>query len=178
MGQLGAFGAQEFASRRHVVKQVTHFHRGALWMRLRHHFAKAAAVDAQLRAMLGIACARHQPKTTDRGHRRQRLAAKAQAGHRFQILHAGNLAGGMAAYRQWQLLGGNAATIVADADQAHPAFFQINVDTPRTGIQRVFNQFFDHRRRTLDDFAGGNLVDEDFGELTNIHPTSLAGVAR
>ena len=57
MGKLCTFGAQEFAPRRHVVKQIAHFHRGALRMRLRHHFAKAAAIDAQLRAMLRIACA-------------------------------------------------------------------------------------------------------------------------
>ena len=84
----------------------------------------------------------------------------------------------MPAHRQWQLLGGNAATIVADADQPHPAFFQVNVDTLRAGIQRVFNQFLDHRGGAFNDFAGGNLVDENFGELTDIHPPSLAAAAR
>jgi len=178
MCKLGAFGTQEFASRRHVVKQIAHFHRGALRMRLRCHLAQCAAVDAQLRTVLRIARARHQPKATDRGHRRQCFAAKAQRGHRFQIINRRNFAGGMPADRQRQLLGGDAATIIADADQADPAFFQINVDTLRAGIQRVFNQFLDHRGGAFNDFACGNLVDEDFGELTDIHPPSLAAAAR
>ena len=54
------------------------------------------------------------------------------------------------------------------------AFFQIDVDAFGAGIQRVFDQFLDHRGRPLDDLAGGNLVDQGIGELADAHPPSLA----
>ena len=44
-----------------------------------------------------------------------------------------------------------------------------DLDPRRTGVERVFDQFLGSARRPLDDFAGGNLVDERFGELSDGH---------
>jgi hypothetical protein len=77
MRQLGAFGAQELAPRRHVVEQVAHFHRGAGRMRVRHDLADLAALDLQQRAVF-VAGGATSTEATDRGDRGQRLAAEAQ----------------------------------------------------------------------------------------------------
>src|SRR3546814_19483491 len=45
------------------------------------------------------------------------------------------------------------------------AFLQVDVDPVRAGAERVLDQFLDHRSRPLDDFAGGDLVDEGVGQL-------------
>ncbi len=82
----------------------------------------------------------------------------------------------MARHRQRQLFRRDAAAIVADADQAHAAFLQIDVDAPRTGVQRVLHQLLDHGSRAFDDFAGGDLVDEGVGKLADRHV--LAALAR
>ena len=56
------------------------------------------------------------------------------------------------------------------------AFLQIDVDAPRTGVQRVLHQLLDHGSRPFDDFAGGDLVDEGVGKLADRHV--LATLAR
>ncbi len=162
MPQFGALGAQEFAPRRHVVEQLAHFHRGARCMRARGHLADLPTFDLQCRTVLIMGTARGQGETADRSDRRQRFATETQRGHRFQFVQVGDLAGGVPRNRQRQLLCGNAAAVVADADQAHTAFFQLDIDAAGAGIDRVLNQLLDHRCGSFDHFTGGNLVDQDF----------------
>ncbi len=112
---------------------------------------------------------RAQAETTDRGDRRQRLAAETERGNGLQVIERGDLAGGVARHGQRQLVGSHADAIVADADQADAALFQVDVDAPRTGIERVLDQLLDHGRRPLDHLAGSDLVDEGVGELLDWH---------
>src|SRR3546814_7579145 len=49
------------------------------------------------------------------------------------------------------------------------AFLQVDVDPVRAGVERVLDLFLDHRSRPLDDFAGGDLVDEGVGKLLDAH---------
>jgi hypothetical protein len=177
MRQLGAFGAQELAPRRHVVEQVAHFHRGAGRMRVRHDLADLAALDLQQRAVFVAVAPRRQPEATHRGHRGQRLAAEAECRDRLQVIDAGDLAGRVALHRQRQFGGVDAAAIVADPDQADAAVLQVDVDAARAGIQSVLDQLLDHGRGPFHDFAGGNLVDEGVGKLADGHAGILAGMA-
>ncbi|MCY1259446.1 hypothetical protein D9M68_187560 [compost metagenome] len=70
----------------------------------------------------------------------------------------------MARQGQRQVVGGNAAAIVAHPQQLHAALLHFDVDAPGTGIQAVFQQFLDHRGRPLDHFAGGDLVGQPRAE--------------
>ena len=65
--------------------------------------------------------------------------------------------------------GGDAAAVVAHADQADAAFLQVDLDAARAGVERVLHQFLDHGRRPFDDLAGGDLVDQGVGELADGH---------
>ena len=59
----------------------------------------------------------------------------------------------------------DAAAVVAHADQARAAGFDVDLDASRAGIEAVLDQLLDDRGRPLDDFAGGDLVDELSGKL-------------
>ena len=48
-----------------------------------------------------------------------------------------------------------------------PASMAISI--VRSGVDRIFDQFLHDRSRTLDDFAGGNAVDQDGIEAADIH---------
>jgi hypothetical protein len=175
MAQLRAFGAQELATRRHVIEQIAHLNRGAGRMRVRRYPAELATFDFQPSSVFGGGRLRGQGKAADRGDRRQRFAAKAQGRHLFQIIERTDLAGGVASDGQRQVLGGDAVAVVTDANQANAAFLQLDVDPPGAGIERVFHQLFDHRRRPLDHFTGGDLVDQGIGQKTNRHAVESHG---
>ena len=79
VAQLGAFGAQEAAARRHVVEQVAHFDGGADRMRMRLHRRGLAAVDLQARAVRLRRGARTEREAADGSDGRQGLAATASS---------------------------------------------------------------------------------------------------
>ena len=66
--------------------------------------------------------------------------------------------------RQRQIVGLDAGTIVAHADQARTAILDIDFNAPRPGVKAVLDEFLDHRCGALDDLASGDLVDEFSGE--------------
>ena len=65
---------------------------------------------------------------------------------------------------QMQLICRNAVTIVRHADTLDSALRQIDIDTRRTCIQAVFQQFFHRRRGAFDHLAGGDLIGQEFRE--------------
>jgi len=169
MAQLGTFGFQKPAPRRHVVEQLAHLDRGAGRVRVRRQRRCAATGHFQPRAVRSNRLPRGEGEAADRGNRGQRFATKTHGGDLFQIIEAGDLAGGVARYRQCQFIGGKATAIVAHTDQAYPALFQIDIQARGASIERVFDQLLDHRGRALDHFTGGNLVDQYVGQLPDGH---------
>ena len=78
----------------------------------------------------------------------------------------------MAIDRQRQIGMGHAAAVVGDADPAPAAAIGEDVDPARAGVDRILHQFLDHARRTFDHFAGGDAVDDLFGQLADGHGLS------
>jgi hypothetical protein len=64
---------------------------------------------------------------------------------------------------------GHAAAVVGDADAPPAAAIGEDVDAAGAGVDGVLDQFLHHARRTLDHLAGGDAVDDLFGELTDGH---------
>ena len=113
--------------------------------------------------------ARGDLEARHRRDRRQRFTAKAERDDRAEIVGGRNLAGRMTRQRELQLGGGNSAAIVAHAREPHAARLDLDFDAVRAGIETVFDQLLDDGSRPLDDFAGGDLIDEVVVEDADRH---------
>ena len=62
------------------------------------------------------------------------------------------------------IIADHAAAVVGDANELAAAAFDLDTDAGGTSIKSVFEQFLDHGRGAIDDFAGGDLVGDLVGE--------------
>ena len=74
-----------------------------------------------------------------------------------------DLARRMARQRERQLAPGDSAAVVAYPDELRPSRQDIDLYLAGARIETVLDEFFHHRRRALDDLAGGDLVDQVTG---------------
>jgi len=63
----------------------------------------------------------------------------------------------------------HAGAVVAHQHQGLASLLQLHPHVPGTRVQRVLHQLLHHRGGTLDDLAGGDLVDELLGEDPDRH---------
>jgi hypothetical protein len=73
----------------------------------------------------------------------------------------------MAFKGQQGIVAEHTATVVDNADETPPAGFHLHADIGGAGIERVFEQLFDDRRRAFHDFSGGDFVGDLVGEDAN-----------
>ncbi len=133
---LGLRRAQELPPHGRIVEQLPDFDRGAHRAATGRDRRGMSAGHFELRAGIELARAAAHRQAAHFGDRRQRLAAKAQRMDAKQIVGVAYLAGGVAGHGQRQLLGGNAAAVVADAHQLQPALLHRHVDPRGAGIDR------------------------------------------
>ncbi len=108
---------------------------------------------------VGRVCAgRNNAKAGNRGYAGQGLAPEAIRTDALQIVHAGDLAGGMARDGKLQLFGGDAAAVVLHADQALAAVVQAHVHASSVGVQTVFHQLLEYAGRAFHHFTGRDLI--------------------
>ena len=74
----------------------------------------------------------------------------------------------MALEGQQRVVPNHAASIVGDLDKSFATGLNLNFDSRRTGIQRIFQKFFNHRRRTLHHLASSNLVGNVLGKNVDL----------
>jgi hypothetical protein len=164
MGELGGVALEEFAPRRRAEEELAYLDARADRARGGRELAGAAVEPLRVRGL------RRAARDGELGHRRdrgQRLAAKAHGRHAFQLVQRGDLARRVAAQRQRQLLGRDAAAVVLDHDGADAAGHQLDRDLARAGIERVVDQLAHHRGRPLHHLAGGDLADQLVGQFTD-----------
>ena len=65
--------------------------------------------------------------------------------------------------------GAHAGAVVGNDDHAPSAAVAEHVDAARAGVDRVLDQLLHHARGTLHHLAGGDAVDDLFGELADGH---------
>src|SRR6185437_15008318 len=169
VSRLGGRAAYELAPRRDVEEEVTNLDGGARRMRGRPQRGHHAAVDADLRRTLRACWMRDDAQARDRTDRRQGLAAKTKCGDGGEVIQRRDLARGVAADRDRELLGGNAATVVAHAHEAYAPALDVHLDAVGAGVQAVFDQFLDHRSGALDHLTGGDLVYQVVGKNSDGH---------
>ena len=79
----------------------------------------------------------------------------------------------MAFQRESDFVRRHAAAVVGHFDQVEPAARQPHGYVLRAGIDGVFDQFLERRRRALDHFTRGDAVDEALGQAANSRHCSL-----
>ncbi len=174
---LAPVALEEFEPRRRGVEQVAHLDAGAFAERRGLDLGLVAAVDGDRPGMrlAGVAGGDGEPR--HRADRGQRLAAEAERADIEEVV-AGQLRGGVALDREREVGAGHAGAVVGDADQPPPAAVGHHLDAGRAGVERVLDELLDHARRALDHLAGGDAVDDAFGELADGHVVALRRIAR
>ena len=143
-----------------VVEQVRHFDRGAGSRRRLPLLVQRAALEPDLRAHRGAGRDRDEPHL---GHRRdagQGFAAKAHGLDGEEVGLGADLARGMALERERRLLRRHALPVVRHPDGAPPGLLNVHRHASGPGVDGVLHQFLHHGGGPLDDFAGGDLVDD------------------
>ena len=165
---FGPVGLQELQPGRRCEEQIAHLDLGAARVAGRGRTVLAAALDAHRPGMRLGRMARGHGQAGNGADGGERLAAKAEAADVEQIV-LGELGRAMALDRQRQLLAGNAAAVVVDADQGLAARRRRHGDARRACVQRVLDQLLDHAGRPLDHLACRDLVDRVVAQLPDRH---------
>ena len=161
-GILAARRAEELATGGHFFEQVFDEDAGT-GRKCARPFADQYAVVDDPRPALAASDAALDGDACDAGNRGQGLTAKAHRRHRFDPV-IGQFRRGVAFERQSDIIPGHPAPIVADVDAVGSPRCQTHVDTCRSGINRVLDEFLESGCRTFDNFTGGNAIHEMFGQ--------------
>ncbi len=94
----------------------------------------------------------------------QGLPAEPHGLHPGEGLVAGELAGGVPLQGKQDIVPVHPPPVVGDGDLGKAGTGDRNLDPVGGGVERIFQQFLDHRSRALHHLAGGNLVDHLFGK--------------
>ena len=115
-------------------------------------------MNFDLRADQIIRRLREQFHLADRRNRSQRFAAKAERHNRAKVVGSFDFAGRVSLKGQNRIVAHHPFAVVGDTNQASPAGFNVYAKARRPRINGVFDEFFDNRSGSLDDFSGGDLI--------------------
>ena len=169
---LGAVGLEKFQPRRRRIKEIADLDARTLRQRRRRDRRFRPAFHRQRPGMRLAGVAGGDVELGYRADRGQRLAAESERTDAQQVLVV-ELGGGVALDRESEIGVGHAAAVVGDGDLSPAAAVGENIDPARAGVDGILDQFLDHARRTLDHLAGGDAVDDLFGQLSDGHSGSL-----
>ena len=137
------------------------------------HRLGAGESDGDNRPLGGIAGAARDQKLRDAADRGQGLPAEAARSDVLEVGRVSELRGGMPLDREPQVARGNALAVVAHPDEALAALLDVDDDARGFGVERVLDQFLNHRSGPFDHLARGDLVDDVVGEsLDRLHDQS------
>src|SRR5208282_1168306 len=164
MRELGRFRPQKFLARRSIEKQVANRDRGAQRQPGLLDAQYLAAVNFENRSGSFLFGASFQMQAGNRRNRGQRLAAKSQRRNAEQVFGVLDFRSRVTLEGQHGIVAHHATAVVGDLDQLFATGFYLNANARGTRVQRVLQQFFHHRRGTLDHLAGGDLVGDSLGK--------------
>ena len=167
---LGPFGAEKLPAGRSIEEQVPHFDRRSRRVRGRKGLAHLGRPRRlHLPGALRVLGARHQQESRYRGDARKRLAAKSQTLDVPEVFKAPNLARGVSAESQRQVVSTNSSAVVPYPDELRAAALDLHFDATRTRIDAVLEKLLQHRSRTLHYLARRDLVGESGVQAPDSH---------
>src|SRR5258708_1806217 len=158
MGELGLFGLEEFAAGGGVEEEIADGDGGADGEAGVFDAEDVAAGDFDERAGGFFGYAGFELQAGDAGDGREGFTAGAEGGDRQEVVGGAELRGGVALEGEESVVLDHAVAVVGNADELAAAGFDFDADAGGTGVERVFEKFFDDGGGAFDDFAGGNLV--------------------
>ena len=88
--------------------------------------------------------------------------------HALEIVEGAELRGRVAVEREHHVVAVHPGAVVVDRDPSLAAGVERDRDARGAGVERVLDQLLDHRRRTLDDLAGGDLAHQPVVEESDL----------
>ena len=158
MGTFGRHRFHEFQSGRSIKKQIGHDHDGTDFGATFQNICHLAAFNHQTGSKIDIRLTTHQLKPGNGCDTGQSLAAKTKRRHIDQILRTADFTGCMTQYSHTDICFRHPRAIVAHPDFSYSACLNFHFYTPRSGIQRIFNQFLDYGRRPVYHFTGCDFI--------------------
>src|SRR4029079_8196220 len=89
----------------------------------------------------------------------ERFAPEAHRADAEEVVGIRQFARGVASASERQGVRLDPAPVVHDLNAFDAALVEVDFDARTAGVDRILDQFFDHARRPLDHFAGGDLRD-------------------
>ena len=111
--------------------------------------------------------ARGQPEPRHAGDARQRLPAKPQRGDGREVRARADFARRVAFQAKQGVVAVHAVPVVHHAHQRDAAALDGDLHRARPGVEAVFDEFLDDRRRPFDDLARRHLAGHDFRQQRN-----------
>ncbi len=140
-------------------------------------FGCRSSFRAEPPGMLSGGAARRLPAgesdPRDGSHRSQRFTTKTERADAFEIVKRTDLRGRVPDQCQRQLVAGDAAAVVNDANQLDAAFLELDLEGRAAGVEGIFQQFLEYRGRPIDDFAGSDLADQAIGQEMDAGGSSI-----
>jgi hypothetical protein len=156
---LHARAAQELAAHGSVVEEVADLDARALGAAPGADGGEFPAVAADLRPAVLVGWAGLEGDLGDAADGGEGLPPEAEGADAEQVVGAGELAGGVGGEGQGQVLGGDTAAVVHDADEGGAALLDLHLDALAARVQAVLQQLLDDGGGPLDHLAGGDLGD-------------------
>jgi hypothetical protein len=168
---LGARRLEELEPRRRGEEEVAHLDPRARRMGAGLGPLDRARLDRQAPGAVGIGGPAGEGETADGADRGQRLAAEAQGVDAQQIV-VGELGGGVAHHREFELVRAHTQAVVAHRDEVPAAGQGGHLDAAGAGVEGVLHQLLDRRGGPFDHLAGGDAVDGRFRKDADGHRPS------
>src|SRR6266404_4811589 len=138
------FGTKKFPARRQVIKKRAHLDlRSRGFTSVAHNF-ELTTVDNDFGACDRMSLARGDAKSRHAGDARQGFAPKSQRRDCLKIRSRPYLTGRMSLQRKQRIIAVHSTAVVDYANQRNSAASNDDIDLLRTGVDAVFDQFFDH----------------------------------
>ena len=164
MRELGGFRLEKLAACRSIEEKIANGDGGSGRQASLFHGEDASAGDLDDRAGGLIGITRFQAHAGDGGNTGHSLTSKAEGGDGQQVVVVLELAGGVALKGQQGVVAHHSAAVIGDLDELAATGFDVHANAGGTCVERVFEQFLDHRGRAFHHLSGGDLVGDVFAE--------------
>ena len=167
MRPLSTFGAQELAPRGRVEVELLDGDCRASGERCGGNRTHRPAFDFDAPRMRPPIGARGERETRHGGDRCQRFTAKSKRRDRLEIGDRGDFRCRMPRDCERKVFAFDAGAVVGYAQALDAAASEVDINLRRARVKAVFEHLLQRGGRPLDDFAGGDLVDQQIGQRAN-----------